>query len=164
MTSPRKIVVRAAVALLAVGASTARGQEPPQPPTAPARPLLKQLNEETQSLYREVQAGVCRVQLPPPRWAGGPLVEQVNPAIKWADQLDPAVREKLEDEQRAARRGVYRRLSRVPRRGDDAIRDPACPDPAATAATRPGRDAVSRRRVVPLARRGRHARLPPERE
>jgi hypothetical protein len=125
MTAALRTISALLALLLASVAIQAQQQSEPAPP--PARPLLKQLNEETQSLYREVQAGVCRVQLPPPRWAGGPLVEQDNPAHKWAKQLDAAVREKLEDEQKAAKKGQYRRLT-------------ASVDPATTqaAATQPG--------------------------
>jgi hypothetical protein len=30
--------------------------------------MLQQLNQETQSLYRDVQGGLVRVQLPTPKW------------------------------------------------------------------------------------------------
>jgi PDZ domain len=77
------------------------------PDPANTRPLLKQLNEETQSLYHEVQTGVARVQLPPPKWAAAPVVADEDlPLDKWRDQLDPAVREALDLEQkRAANKG-----------------------------------------------------------
>src|SRR3954470_14765105 len=80
------------------------------PPATGTRPLLKQLNEETQSLYREIQAGVVRVQLPPPKWAGLPLAEQDNPVNKWGDRLDPAVRQQLQQDQAEVRKGRYRRI------------------------------------------------------
>jgi hypothetical protein len=86
------------------------GEEPAPQPSGAARPLLKQLNEETQSLYREIQAGVVRVQLPPPKWAGLPLAEQDNPMNKWGDRLDPAVRQQLQQDQAEVRKGRYRRI------------------------------------------------------
>ena len=75
------------------------------------RPLLKQLNEETQSLYREVQAGVVRVQLPPPRWGAGPIAwDDAAPLDKWAAHLDSTVREALEGERKRALNGERGRL------------------------------------------------------
>jgi hypothetical protein len=75
------------------------------------RPLLKQLNEETQSLYREVQAGVVRVQLPPPRWAAGPVaLDDAAPLDKWAEHLDSAVRQALDGERKRALKGERGRL------------------------------------------------------
>jgi hypothetical protein len=88
-----------------------RGEEPPRRSDGGTRPLLKQLNEETQSLYREVQAGVVRVQLPPPKWAGAPLAERENPVHKWQGELNPAVKQKLEEEQKNAARGQYQRIT-----------------------------------------------------
>ncbi|HEY7119935.1 MAG TPA: PDZ domain-containing protein [Tepidisphaeraceae bacterium] len=77
-----------------------------------ARPLLQQLNQETQSLYHEVQAGVVRVQLPPPRWAAPALAdERDNPLDKWGDQLDPHVKQRLEEEQRQAKKGQFRKIT-----------------------------------------------------
>lgn len=73
--------------------------------SAGTRTLLQQLNEETQSLYREVQACVVRVQLPPPRWAAGPVTDDEMPLEKWAQQLDPTVRGILGVEQKRALKG-----------------------------------------------------------
>lgn len=92
-------------------ACAARGDDPAPRPDGGARPLLKQLNEETQSLYREIQSGVVRVQLPPPKWAGVPLAEQENPVHKWDGQLDSAVKQQLEQEQKNAQKGQYRKIS-----------------------------------------------------
>src|SRR3954470_4114519 len=75
------------------------------PPASGTRPLLKQLNEETQSLYREIQSGVVRVQLPPPKGAGQPLAEADNPLNKWGNQVDADVKHQLEQEQKAAQKG-----------------------------------------------------------
>ena len=84
MVTTRTLKTSAAIvlgAVLAVG--VVRGDERAKERPAPAgpRPLLKQLNAEVQSLYHEVQAGVCRVQLPPPRWAGAPQME------RWAQRV-----------------------------------------------------------------------------
>src|SRR5260221_2985166 len=95
------------LASLAIASAAFAGD--PQP--GAARPLLKQLNEETESLYHEIQAGVVRVQLPPPKWAGAPLAEQDNPLHKWGDQLDADVKRQLEQEQLGARKGQLRKLS-----------------------------------------------------
>jgi S1-C subfamily serine protease len=95
---------------VALGSVAFAGDGPASQPSG-ARPLLKQLNEETQSLYREVQSGVVRVQLPPPKWAGQPLAEQENPLNKWGNQLDPQVKQKLEQEQKDARKGQVRKIS-----------------------------------------------------
>lgn len=100
-----------------------------------ARPLLEQLNSETQSLYREVQAGVCRVQLPPPKWAGAPLAEQDNPVHKWGQRLDPAVKDALEAEQKEAAKGQYRKITasvQSKEKADAAATRPAATRPAAT--------------------------------
>ena len=93
-------------------ACAALGEEPAAKVDGGARPLLKRLNEETQSLYREIQSGVVRVQLPPPKWAGAPLVEQESPVHKWDGQLDASVKQQLEEEQKKAQRGEYRKISR----------------------------------------------------
>jgi len=107
--SRRLFAAPAFVAALAIAAAL-RAADPP-PAGGAARPLLKQLNQETESLYREIQAGVVRVQLPPPKWAGAPLVEQDNPVHKWGDRLSSDVRKQLEEEQRDASQGRARRLT-----------------------------------------------------
>ena len=61
------------------------------------RPMLDQLNRETQGLYRQVQTGVFRVQLPPPKWASEYAREPID---RWADKLDPDVRKKLAEQER----------------------------------------------------------------
>jgi hypothetical protein len=98
------------------------------------RPLLQQLNAETQSLYREVQAGVVRIQLPPPRWAGVPLAEQDNPVHKWGDALEPAVKQRLQQEQRDAAKGQYRKISATVEKApaDKSIKQPATTQAAVT--------------------------------
>jgi hypothetical protein len=112
----------------------ARADEPATQPTKGTRPLLQQLNAETQSLYHEVQAGVVRIQLPPPRWAGVPLAEQDNPVHKWGDALDPAVKQRLQQEQRDAAKGQYRKISAVVEK--TAASKPATTQASAGPATR----------------------------
>jgi hypothetical protein len=113
----RAILVAAVTTIGAPVAPVVVGADAPAQPQAAraqdggARPLLKQLNEETQSLYNEVQAGVVRVQLPPPKWAGGPQAAAENPVQKWGDQLDPAIRQRLEQEQKQAQKGQYRKIT-----------------------------------------------------
>ena len=63
------------------------------------RPLLNQLNDESQNLYNEVRVSIVRVQLPPPRWMSD-LALADNPLDKWGAQLDPAVRAKLDQDRR----------------------------------------------------------------
>ena len=48
-----------------VGCATALSGVPAR---AQNYPLLEEINRQTQSLYRDVQAGIVRVQLPVPRW------------------------------------------------------------------------------------------------
>src|SRR3954451_11922435 len=125
--APRILALALAAATLAL-----RAEEPtkqPAPAQQGARPLLQQLNAETQSLYHEVQAGVVRIQLPPPRWAGLPLAEQDNPLHKWGDALDAPVKQRLQQEQRDAAKGQYRKIS--------ATVEKAATHPATTRAAAP---------------------------
>src|SRR5918993_918235 len=97
-TFRRTLVASLLIALPAPG-RPAIAQDTPQ--GAP-RPLLEQLTRETEALYREVQRGVLRVELPPPRWMGeaaGRAGE--SPLTKYKD-LDPKVREQLEQRARRA--------------------------------------------------------------
>src|SRR5688500_14976503 len=102
-TTPESGSLRAAcvtiLSLLTIAPSVRAAQEPPAPeapaaesPAAP-RPLLDQLNRETEALYREVRRGLLRVQLPPPRWLDEPAVAD-SPLVKYKG-LDPKVREAL---------------------------------------------------------------------
>lgn len=92
-------------------ATAAPGDDAPRPTSAGPRPLLKQLNEETQSLYHEVQAGVVRCQLPPPKWAGAPIAVEDNPLQKWDKDLDPGIKQRLEQEQKQVAKGQYRKVT-----------------------------------------------------
>lgn len=67
-------------------------------------PLLEQLNQQTQSLYREVQGGIVRVQLPVPLWRQR-AADQANPLKKWDDAIDPQVKQALDQKQRQAMQG-----------------------------------------------------------
>ena len=81
------------------GQDARQGEAPPAPAS---RPLLEQLTRETEALHREVQKGVLRVELPPPRWMGDPAGrEGESPLTKYKD-LDPKVREQLEQRARRA--------------------------------------------------------------
>jgi hypothetical protein len=89
---------RLGVILLLVLPAGASAQDAPA--TAPARPLLEQLDRETKALHREVQRGVLRVQLPPPRWLDEVAGHEAdNPLTKYKE-LDPRVREQLEQRRR----------------------------------------------------------------
>ena len=52
------------------------------------RPLLDQLNRETQSLFKEVAPSIVRVQLPLP---SNLVLPPDDPLSKWAGRLDPGV-------------------------------------------------------------------------
>ena len=75
----------AAAVLLAAPAPS-----PAQDPAPDARPLLAQLNRETEALYRDVRRGLLRVQLPAPARDGA----AESPLTKYKE-LDPKVREAL---------------------------------------------------------------------
>jgi hypothetical protein len=108
----RAATTSAAATILALASIAIGGDQPAPPPGAAGpRPLLKQLNEETQSLYHEVQAGVVRCQLPPPKWAGNPVLVDDSPLQKWGKQLDPALKERLEQEQRQVAKGQFRKMT-----------------------------------------------------
>jgi len=100
----REICKGAAVALLAAippfaashAQPAARGADAPT-----SRPLLDQLNRETEALYADVRRGVLRVQMPPPRWLSE-VAERESPLVKYKG-LDPKVREQLERTGHAAR-------------------------------------------------------------
>src|ERR1051325_195614 len=61
-------------------------------------PMLEQLNRETQSLYRDVQSGLVRVQLPTPKWIRDEAAKN-DPLRKWGNVIDPKVKEKIEQQQ-----------------------------------------------------------------
>src|SRR6266568_4736351 len=51
-------------------------------------PMLEQLNRETQSLYRDVQSGLVRVQLPTPKWIRDEAAKD-DPLRKWGNVIEP---------------------------------------------------------------------------
>jgi S1-C subfamily serine protease len=59
--------------------------------------MLDQLNRETQALYRQVQTGVLRVQLPTPKWASDYAMAPID---RWGKKIDPEVRKKLAEQER----------------------------------------------------------------
>lgn len=76
-------------------------------------PMLQQLNQETQSLYRDVQSGLVRVQLPTPKWIRDAAAKE-DPLQKWGNIIDPQVKQKIEQQRsEIARRGVSRRIEPV---------------------------------------------------
>ncbi|MFI5380033.1 MAG: PDZ domain-containing protein [Tepidisphaerales bacterium] len=67
-------------------------------------PLLEQLNQQTQSLYNEVQSGIVRVQLPVPLWAREAAAKN-DPLRKWDKVVDGNVRQVIDDRREASLRG-----------------------------------------------------------
>jgi hypothetical protein len=76
-------------------------------------PLLEQLNRETQSLYREVQGGLVRVQLPTPKWIRDAAAKD-DPLARWANVIDPQVKQRIDEQRLAnARAGAPQRIETV---------------------------------------------------
>jgi S1-C subfamily serine protease len=73
------------------------------------RPLLDELNRETQALFSQTSPSVVRVQLPIPMAAMAD-----DPLSKWATRLDPQVRQRLEDLQTRGSPGILVREDIVP--------------------------------------------------
>jgi hypothetical protein len=80
------------------GALAAGGLLAISPPAiGQAYPLLEQLNRESQSLYKEVQGGIVRVQLPTPKWIRDAAAGD-DPLRKWDSQaIDPNVKKQLDN-------------------------------------------------------------------
>jgi PDZ domain len=77
---------------------------------ADAYPMLEQLNRETQSLYRDVQASLVRVQLPTPKWIRQAAANE-DPLAKWDKVIDPQVKARIDQQrQEVAARGIPRRI------------------------------------------------------
>jgi S1-C subfamily serine protease len=100
MTKPRRGWGAAAMLLAATAAPAGIGlaasaDDSTNPGSATTRPLLQELNRETQSLYKDAAPAIVRLELPLPQEAE--LLD--DPLAKWAGQLDPAVRQRLEDMQ-----------------------------------------------------------------
>ncbi len=84
------------VALLSLLPALLKAQIPDTPTT---RPLLSEMNRETQQLFRQVASSIVRVQMPLPT-AVSPVPD--DPLSKWADRLDPQSLARLVELQRRA--------------------------------------------------------------
>jgi hypothetical protein len=101
MINPARAFLAAAIA--------ASGLMLPHPARADKYPMLEQLNHETQSLYRDVQAGLVRVQLPTPRWIREAAAKD-DLLNKWDKVIDPKVRARIEEQQKEiAERGLMKK-------------------------------------------------------
>jgi hypothetical protein len=94
------MLVAAVCALLI--SSSLRAEEPPARPAS----VLEQMSRESQALYQDVQRGVVRLQLPPPKWLNE-VAAKDNPIDKWAPQLTATVKQKLERDRQSAQQGKY---------------------------------------------------------
>jgi hypothetical protein len=106
----RRIVGTIAIAigsLLSID-SGARAQEVPP---ATTRPMLAELDRETQSLYQDVAQGIVRVQLP---LRSDALSGQEDPLDKWRQRLDPAQLRRLDELSQHAPAGTYMRVDISP--------------------------------------------------
>jgi hypothetical protein len=85
----------------------------PAPVVADTYPMLEQLNRETQSLYRDVQAGLVRVQLPTPKWIRDAAAKD-DPLTKWNNVIDPKVRARIDQQRKEnAANGVPKKLEPI---------------------------------------------------
>ncbi len=76
-------------------------------------PMLEQLNRETQSLYREVQTGLVRVQLPTPQWLKEAAAKD-DPLKKWEKIVDPQVRQRIDEQRQSnAKEGLAKKIETV---------------------------------------------------
>lgn len=57
------------------------------------RPILDELNRETQSLFKQSSPAIVRVQFP----ASSQIIGGDDPLVRWEDKLDPDVRRKLQE-------------------------------------------------------------------
>lgn len=114
-------------------------------------PLLEQLNQETQQLYRQVRPGVVRVQLPVPRWVDAYALGTIN---RW-EKLDPEMRRQIQQQWR------QNHTSMAPASSDAAINppNPSGPGDAASSGAANGRIIFVRPPVDPSPPREREAVL-----
>ena len=82
------VALGAGLAILALIASRALADDLPT-----TRPLLEQLNRETQALFKDVAPSIVRVQLPLPT---NLALTPDNPLSKWTNRLDPDSLRRLE--------------------------------------------------------------------
>jgi hypothetical protein len=97
------------IACLLLSAATASVALAQQATTQP-QGLLEQLDHDTRALYARIQGSVVRVALPPPMWVNE-LAAKESPLEKWKGQLDPAMRQKLEEHIKATRAGEYHQVN-----------------------------------------------------
>src|SRR5687767_5560043 len=121
--SKRWLVLTMACGAVVGGVAPARGQN---------YPLLEEINRQTQSLYRDVQSGIVRVQLPVPRWVQEAAGSD-DPLQRWDKVIDPAVKQKLEQQRLEGNKGVPVRVTPV------VLAPTTRPAAAAAAATRPAK-------------------------
>jgi S1-C subfamily serine protease len=57
------------------------------------RPILDELNRETQSLFKQSSPAIVRVEFP----ASSQIIGGDDPLVRWEDKLDPDVRRKLQE-------------------------------------------------------------------
>jgi S1-C subfamily serine protease len=69
-----------------------------------SRPLLDELNHETQTLFKQVASSIVRVQMPLPTNSWLP---RDDPLAKWAGRLDPVSLARLEEIERASPAAPY---------------------------------------------------------
>lgn len=93
--------VCAGLLLGGLGVNSTRADEPAPAPTT--RPLLQQLNRETQSLFKEIGGGVVRLQVPMPSLAEIDPESPLGP--KWSDRLNDQVKRELQQQMRDS--GAY---------------------------------------------------------
>ena len=83
-----------AVAFAGVVPEISLAQAEDEQAQADRRPLLDELNRETQGLYQEAMGGLVRVELPTPRWAN-PVAQREELLKRWPN-LRPEVKRQLE--------------------------------------------------------------------
>ncbi len=142
-------VLCATVSALGISRVWADLQATTSPPsTQPATPLLQQLSDETQQLYRQSRHSMVRVRLPAPQW-----LEQYNQQQqflqKWSSQLNPEAREKILQEQERALGALHQPPTTNPAtQSSDMLTIPASTQPTkgelqVTDAPRPGDVGIS---------------------
>jgi hypothetical protein len=100
----RRLIVGGVATAVVAGLWLRSHADPPPtaPPPAPAsHELLQELSHETQDLYEQSCRSMVKVQLPTPQWLEQYNARQ-NLINKWGPELNPALREKiLEDQEKA---------------------------------------------------------------
>lgn len=102
--------IRSITCLAITAAASVALAQATQPAASQPQRLLEQLDRETKALYAQMQGSVVRVSLPPPMWVNE-LAAKESPLEKWKNQLDPAMRQKLEEHVKAAQAGEYHQVN-----------------------------------------------------